>query len=169
MVLHIVLLLNAGNAVAALGQVAIECRQCEKIIGRKRLPKGVRKIWKERLSGLAPVAPLLRFFPKKHASGKRLSDWSGKSIRERAEAVGLDLEYDDLHHILCGYKHTSPGAAHGLIFEHAEGLDVIVGPNISSVFDAAAQSASLMLRLIDIFQEAFQLAMDADVSLQDED
>ncbi len=133
-------------------------RQCEKILKRKRLPKGVRNTWKERLSSLAPFAVFLQFFPKKHAG------WSGKSVRERARSVRLDLEYDDLYHIFCAYKHTTPGAAYGLMFGHNDGVDVIVGPHIRGVFDGALHSAVLMLRLIDIFQSAFQFAMGADVA-----
>jgi hypothetical protein len=82
--------------------------------------------------------------------------------------VRLDLEYDDLYHIFCAYKHTTPGAAYGLMFDHGGDVDVIVGPHIRGVFDAALHSASLMLRLLDGFQAALGLGMEGQVAGRDQ-
>jgi hypothetical protein len=133
----------------------------QKVLRRKRLPKGVRKQYshyKDHLQGT--VKPLLKKF-----SDKRFErfGWSGKSIRTRAKSVGLDLDYDRFYSIVCAYKQSSPSAASGAMLNHEDGVDVILGPNLAGVYDAAVHSARLFLDLCAVFQGIYGLELEPEL------
>jgi hypothetical protein len=120
----------------AIWTLVEEYYQAQKILARKRLPKGKRKQFRGYERKLQPQTQhLLRHFQK------RSRGWSQKTLKERAQAVGLGLEYDELYWILCGYKHTLPAGAGGFMLTHPEGVDVIYGPNVEGVFQAAWHAA----------------------------
>lgn len=131
--------------------------QAQKILGQKRLPKGIRRRYRGYLKHLLPqVSKLLKLFPN-----KRLG-WAGKNLRERAKAVKLQLDYDELYHVLCGLKHTLPAGAVGYVFETESGaVDVLQGPNIKGVFFAAVHSTKFFLRIAALFHLAFRLKSEA--------
>jgi hypothetical protein len=130
--------------------------QAQKILRRRRLPKGTRKRYKGYLKFLAPEATkYLRMFPTAR------NGWSGKRLRERAQAVKMDLEYDELYYLFCGTKHTLPMGAASFVFERDAYLDVVRGPNIKGVYLAALHSTVYLLRLCDLFQDAYGLSAEA--------
>ena len=127
--------------------------QAEKILRRKRLPKGWRKRYRDYIKSLAPqVVKLLPKYPKQREG------WARRNLRERAKAVKLDLEYDELYFIFCVLKHTLPAGAAGMFIENRGGVDVIRGPNIKNVYPAALESTKYLLRIADHFQDIFGLA-----------
>jgi hypothetical protein len=130
--------------------------QAQKILQRQRLPRGTRKRYKGYLKHLTPEASkYLRMFPN-----PRLS-WSGKTLRQRAKAVGMDLEYDELYYIFCGLKHSLPMGAAGFVFEREAYVDVVRGPNIKGVYLATLHSNKYLLRLCDILHGAYGLSAEA--------
>jgi hypothetical protein len=133
--------------------------QVRKLLARKRLPKGRRKIYREYETSLYPqVKTVLKFFPPKKKG------WSQKSLFERAREVKADVAYQESYWIFCGHKHTLPMAAVGLTILDASGqLDMTTGPNIKGVYHAAEQSSDLFLKLCKVFQETFGLSMLAKI------
>lgn len=125
--------------------------QALKILPRKRLPKGKRKQYNRYLKNLTLSALTLKKFP--HQRG----GWAKKNLRERAEAVKLGLEYDELYFIFCGLKHTLPTGAAGMVIEEAGNIDVVRGPSMKSVYQAAGHSTHYLWRLMDQFQDIFAL------------
>jgi hypothetical protein len=126
--------------------------QVLKVLGRKRLPKGKRKQYKGYLKNLAPqTAKLLKKFSKQR------NGWVGKNLRDRAKAVKLDLEYDELYFIFCGLKHTLPAGAASIVIENAGGFDVIRGPSMKVVYQAALHATHYLFRLMDQFQDIYAL------------
>lgn len=127
--------------------------QAHKVLGRKRLPKGVRQRYRKYVKHLLPqVSKLLRLFPKQR------SGWAGKNLRERAKAVKLDLDYDELYYVLCGLKHTLPAGAVGYVFETESGaVDVLQGPSMKGVYFAAFHSTLFFLGIAELFHLAFDL------------
>jgi hypothetical protein len=135
-------------------------RQCEKLL-RRSLPEDARQDWQLRREALFPqVESVLEHFAAKRYEK---CGWCGETLRKRSIAVEMDLEYDTFYYIFCGFKHTLPGALSGFMLAHPDGVDAIVGPNIKGVFHAALHSTRYMLRLMDAFQSAFVLGIDAEL------
>jgi Family of unknown function (DUF5677) len=127
----------------------------QKILGKKRLPKGVRKMYRAHERKVAPrVAKLLRHFPNK------TKGWSQKSIFERANAVRAQLEYHELYWTFCLHKHTVPAVAGAIASGEAE---LVYGPNIKGVYEAAWYSALCFVKLCDTYQRALSLGLDSRV------
>jgi hypothetical protein len=142
----------------------IQCEPVEKYLGAtkilkvKRLPKGWRKQYTRHKKKLWPdVCHVLRFF-KNSSLG-----WSQKSLRDRAKAARADLEYLTLYWLFCGHKHTLPMAAAGFVFENDDGIDVILGPNISGVYLAEINATSLFVKMLLTFDSVFSLRMNAEI------
>jgi hypothetical protein len=127
----------------------------EKILANKRLPKGVRKMYRGHEAKVAPrVAKLLHHFANK------TKGWSQKSIFERAKAVGAQLEYHGLYWTFCLHKHTVPTVAGAIASGDAE---LVYGPNIKGVYEAAWYSTFCFLKLCDIYQRSLSLGLDTPI------
>jgi hypothetical protein len=132
--------------------------QAQKILSRKRLPKGWRKQYQGYECSLKPqVKALLRHFPSKSKG------WSQKSLSYRARQVKAGLEYDSLYWIFCGYKHTLPMVASGLVLEHEDGVDLVYGASMKGVYHAARHSTEYFLKLCDLFGYVYNLGIKSDV------
>lgn len=130
--------------------------QAKKVLAYRRLPKGTRKRYQGYLESLTPqVTKLLSNFTRQR------DNWSRKSLRDRAKAVKLGLEYDEFYYIFCGLKHTLPMGAAGYTFHHEDRVDVIYGPNIKGVYFAALHSTDYICRLGFVFQDAYSLSKKA--------
>jgi len=141
--------------------------QAKKVLSRLDLADEKRRAYEGYLRELTPqVEESLGMFPIQScwwkAAGKG-SKAAKVTLRDRAEGVGFGAEYDTLYYIFCGYKHTVPGAASGFIFQHAAGVDVIVGPNVKGVHGAALHSAMYFLDLCGVFQDVYRLDVEAEV------
>jgi hypothetical protein len=132
--------------------------QAEKVLAHKRLRKALRERYRGYHNHLKPqVASLLRYFPKKHLG------WAQLSQKQRAKAVGMDVEYEELYWIFCGYKHTLPAAAHGLVIEDGQSVDVLVGPSAAGVFDALAFGLRYTLHLFGLAAKIHGLHIEAEI------
>ncbi|MBK5295470.1 MAG: hypothetical protein JJE04_27805 [Acidobacteriia bacterium] len=145
--------------------------QALKVLRRKRLPKGTRGQYKGHLSALAPqVKQLLKTFREQSCWVKVTRRQAGRvtrrkmGLRDRAEAVKLGVEYDTQYYMLCGFKHTGAAAAFGFMFEHDQGVDVIVGPNVKGVFDAIVHSTRYFLEICGVYQDIHGLGVEAEVN-----
>lgn len=128
--------------------------QAQKILARKRLPKGTRERFRGYELKLRPQTQHLLHHYKERSLG-----WSQKTLKQRAKAVGLGLEYDQLYWILCLYKHTLPAGAGGFMLTHEEGVDVTYGLNLKGVYQAACFAANYLLKLCTLVDSAYQLGI----------
>jgi len=136
--------------------------QIRKILSRKRLPQGWRKRYKDYEATVSPVATkYLKHF-------KNRNGWSQKSIADRAQAVGCELEYRELYYILCAIKHTSPAGSVTVVTESVKGPEPIYGPNIKGVYDACLYGGHYFLRICAIFQRVFTLHLESQIKTLDE-
>ena len=132
-------------------------RQVEKVLRHPDVSDDVREQHEGYREELEPkVRELQSRFPN------RLG-WSQQSLRSRAQAVGLDLDYVRFYFIFCGHKHTLPSAASGFVLSQDGAFDVVRGPHILGVFEALCFSTDWFLRLLDGLQAAFELALAADI------
>ena len=118
--------------------------QARKVLRHTDLTEEERKTHEAHLNSLTPqVEKHLGMFPTQScwwkSSGKS-SKRARVTLRDRAEAVGLDKRYDTLYYIFCSHKHTRASAAAGFMYRHGEGVDVILGPNVKGVYNAAQHS-----------------------------
>ena len=142
--------------------------QMGKVLKRKRLPRGMRKNYRLRQAKLKPQVQRLRQrFPEQSCWVKlrRKGDKVNRrmNLRDRAEAVKLGVEYDTQYHILCSYKHTRSAAASGFMLMQGQSVDVIVGPSIKGVYNAAVHSTKYFLGLCGVFQDVCRLGKEAAV------
>jgi hypothetical protein len=131
----------------------------QKILSHKRLPKGRRKTFRAFQAKVTPrVTGLLKYF-----AGNGWGGWSQKSIRQRAKSAGAAaaLEYDELYWVFCGHKHTGPATVGTLI---VEGAELVFGPNIKGVYEAAWHSTFYFLKLCDVYQHSLNLGLTAQVN-----
>jgi hypothetical protein len=138
--------------------------QACKVLKRKRLPKGRRKIYEKYRDDLLPeVRPLLRFFET--AKGKPTAHgWSLKSVSDRAEAVKAGLAYQELYWVFCAHKHTTPMVAVGLIPNATPDLLIPTnGPDMAGVCHAAEQATELFLKICFVIEKEFNLSLRAEV------
>jgi hypothetical protein len=140
--------------------------QARRILKRRRLPRGWRKMYREYEAALEPqVKQLLKYFPeKKHKAG-----WSGKSIAERAKEVKQGLHYENLYWIFCAHKHTQPMIAASLVLEDGGDIDLVYSPSPKGVLEAAEYSTAYFLDLSREFQLKHGLGKDSEIrTLSDE-
>jgi|GEM_PF-1879341 len=141
--------------------------QAKKVLSRTDLTEQERNTYEEYLRELRPqVKDSLGMFPTKSCWWKVTNEGSKPAkltLRDRADAVGFGKQYDTFYYILCSYKHTSPAAASGFMVQQATGVDVIVGPNVRGVYDAALHSARYFLDLSGVFQDVYGLGAEAEV------
>jgi hypothetical protein len=134
--------------------------QAQKVLARKRLPKGMRKQFRGYESKLGPqVAKLLKYFPKSSKG------WSQRSLYDRAKAIRSDLEYNNLYWIFCGHKHTLPMAVSGFVSGKGNEMDLILGPDIKGVFEAARWSTHYFIGLCDFLQYAYKMSLQSDIQV----
>jgi hypothetical protein len=133
--------------------------QAQKVLRKKRLPKGRRKKYREYERNLfADTAKLVRYFRNPHKG------WSQKSLFERAKAVRGEIAYYERYWIYCAHKHTLPMAATGLtVVLPGGGSGLTVGPDIKGVFHAALYSTEEFLRFCLIFDHEFALGLVSDI------
>jgi hypothetical protein len=74
--------------------------------------------------------------------------------------VGAELEYQELYWMFCLHKHTLPAAAGAPAVGDAE---LVYGPNIKGIYDAAWYSTLYFLKLCDICQDSLDLELMAQV------
>jgi hypothetical protein len=131
--------------------------KAERLLSRKRLPRGRRNAYRKHHQTLAPqTAKLLKYFPNK---GK---GWSQKSLFERAKALGVaaEVDYNEKYWIYCGHKHTLPMSASGWTIELPEGgIDLTQGPDAKEVFNGMSESATLFWQLCVAIDDAFALSL----------
>jgi hypothetical protein len=72
--------------------------------------------------------------------------------------VGAELECQELYWMFCLHKYTLPAAAGALAVGEAE---LVYGPNIKGVYDAAWHSTFCFLKLCDIYQDSLDLELMA--------
>jgi len=132
--------------------------QAEKILAHKRLPRGMRSRYRSYLAGLrAQAGALTRHFPKRGLG------WAQLTTKQRAKSAGMEIEYEELYWIFCGYKHTLPAAAHGLMVDDEPQRDVAVGPNAGGVFEALVHALRYGLQVFASASEAHGLNLEAEV------
>jgi hypothetical protein len=143
--------------------------QAKKVLGRPDLPEEKKETYEGYLHELTPqVQEFLSMFPLQSCWCKPVrknSKVAKVNLRDRAEAVGFGVEYATLYYIFCGHKHTVPAAASGFMFQHGEGVDVIVGPNVKGVHAAALHSAIYFLDLCGVFQDVYGLGIETEVEI----
>ena len=140
--------------------------QARRILRRARLPKVLRKTYREYENTLKPqVAKVLRYFPeKKHKLG-----WSGKSVFDRAKAVKHGLHYENLYWVFCAFKHTQPMVAGSIVQEKDQNIDLVYSPSPRGVCDAAEYSTSYFLDLCQEFQGKHGLGKDSEIKTLSEE
>lgn len=132
--------------------------QLKKVLGRKRLPRGMRKEFVTYLKTIGPQARgLLKYFPKPYRG------WAQRSLYERAATVKMDLDYCNDYWVFCGVKHTLPAGAASFVFQHDQGMDVVLGPSIRGVYHAARYSTDYFLKLCLLFGKAYSLPIDDEI------
>jgi Family of unknown function (DUF5677) len=133
--------------------------QAQKVLRKKRLPKGRRKKYREyERKLLADTAKLVKYFPNPHKG------WSQKSLFDRAKAVRGEVAYYERYWIYCAHKHTLPMAAMGLTITSASGRpNLTVGPDIKEVYHAALSSTQEFLRFCLVFDHDFALGLASDI------
>ena len=110
------------------------------------------------LSNIEPQArKLLRYYPSTR------SGWAQKSIRERAKAIGLLFEYNDLYWVFCLYKHSLPMAVPGFFVTGEEGPETAAGPSIKGIFHAAYHSTDYLLKLFLLFTWAYSMNKENEI------
>lgn len=133
--------------------------QAQKVLRKKRLPRGRRKAyraWERKLQ--ADAAPFLKYFPNVYKG------WSQKSLLDRARALGGEIAYYERYWIYCGHKHTLPMAAVGVTTTLPSGNPIItVGPHIKEVYNAVQSSTEEFLRLCRVFDHDRNLGLSGGI------
>jgi hypothetical protein len=126
----------------------------QKILQAKRLPKGVRKVYRRYEKELLSMAgPLARYFPKKSKG------WSQKSLFDRAKSIGAKRAYNELYWIFCAHKHTLPMSAIHTTTLHESGRSVPISvPHMQGVVDAMEQGAKHLLQIAIVATHVFRLS-----------
>ena len=132
--------------------------QLLKGLKQKRLPKGEREDLKRHLTSIEPQArKLLKHYPSAQAG------WAQKSIRERARAIGLLFEYDNLYWVFCGYKHSLPMAVSGFFVIEEGAPQTAAGPNVKGIFHASLHSTDYLMRLFRLFTRAYSVNKENEI------
>jgi len=132
--------------------------QAEKILAHRRLPRGTRRRYKGYEKILRPqVAQVLQYFPR------RAQGWAQLSLKQRAKAVGMELEYEELYWIFCGHKHTLPASAQAFVIEEGMDIDVSVGPNVRGVFNALLHTLRYGLNIFAVINNAYSEQLQPDI------
>lgn len=141
--------------------------QAKEVLQRSDLTEEERCSWRSRLDWVSPHFEQHRdMFPIQSCWCKSSGDGSKPAkvtIRDRAEEVGFGKAYNIFYSIFCSYKHTAPSAAAGFMFQHDDGVDAILGPNVKGVYNATMHSARYILDLCGVFQGVYKLGMEAEV------
>jgi hypothetical protein len=131
-------------------------QQTEKMLRKKRLPRGRRAVYRSHQRSLAPqTVKLLKYFT-------RGQGWSRKSLSERAKALGVKAEadYNEHYWIYCGHKHTLPMAVSGWTVEAAGGkTDLTHGPDAKEVFNGVRESVGRFIQLSLIVDDSCKLSL----------
>lgn len=129
--------------------------QAEKVLTKKRLPRGRRKRYRAYQRTLAPqTARLLKYFPNKRGG------WAQKSLFQRAKALGVvaEVDYNENYWIYCGHKHTLPMAVSGWTIQLPDGkIDVTHGPDSKEVLNGMSESATRFLQICLVVDDALGL------------
>ena len=132
--------------------------QLKKVLGRKRLPKGMRKQFQTYLKRIGPQAQAhLKYFPKSNRG------WAQRSLYERAAAVKMDLDYCNDYWVFCGVKHTLPAGAASFVFHNDQDMDVVFGPSMRGVYHATRYSTDYFLKLCLLFGKAYSFQIDHEI------
>jgi hypothetical protein len=132
--------------------------QLQKSLKQKRLPRGERKTLKRYLTNIAPqVGKLLKYYPDPG------SGWAQKSIRQRAKAVGLLFEYENLYWVFCGHKHSLPMAVPGFFVTTEDEPESAAGPNARGIYHATLHSTDYLLRLFVLFIQAYSVNKETEL------
>jgi hypothetical protein len=75
----------------------------------------------------------------------------------------MEIEYEELYWIFCGYKHTLPAAARGFVVGGGPEIDVAVGPSAAGVFDALMHALRYTLRIFALTCEIHNLNFGGDI------
>lgn len=134
--------------------------QAQKVLRKKRLPRGRRKAYRAFERNLKKqVSGLIHYFPNAHTG------WAQKSLFQRAKSVGGEISYYERYWIYCGHKHTLPMAAIGWTITLPSGRpSLTIGPDIKEVYNAALSSAEEFLRMCKLFDHELQLGLASDIS-----
>lgn len=137
-----------------------------RILQHRRLPKGWRKQYRDYKADLWPqVRNTLKHFSDR----KRKFGWSGRSLAERARAIQQGFHYEQLYWVFCGYKHTLPFVAGGLVRKRGQHIDLVYMPSPQGVGDAAEYSTAYFLDLCQEFQRRHGLGKGSEIkTLSDE-
>jgi hypothetical protein len=134
--------------------------QAQKVLARRRLPKGRRKQYRCYERTLRPqVQRLLHNYPSKSRG------WAQKSLVERAKAIGAELEHQELYWVFCGVKHTAPLGSLAII--DGQDADLILRPSIKGVYHAAFHSSNYFLRVARVLADT--MGIDLGTNLTDLD
>jgi hypothetical protein len=121
--------------------------QTQKVLKKKRLPRGRRKAYLKYARKLDRETVLLRkYFPNPHKG------WSQKSLFDRAKSVKAEIAYYERYWIYCGHKHTLPmGALAWIVAPASGGITLRWYPDIKGVYHACLDSAELFVQLSTTF------------------
>lgn len=90
----------------------------------------------------------------------RRKNWSGKSIREIAEAVGREDIYKTAYALQCSLSHSDASIANNYVKEDGDGYMMDVAPSENWVAQTLVVSIDFFLALIKTWNEAFKLGLD---------
>jgi len=134
--------------------------QAQKVLRKKRLPKGRRLAYRGFEANLdRQTASLRQYFPNPYTG------WSQKSLFQRAKKVGAEIAYYEKYWIYCGHKHTLPmGAVAWIVTPRDGGVSLPWYPDIKSVSHAAYESTELFLDLSTTFVRLLGLSKEPEIT-----
>lgn len=90
----------------------------------------------------------------------RRKNWSGKSIKEIAEAVGREDIYKTAYALQCSLAHSDASVANNYVKEEGEGFFMDVAPSENWVAQTLVVSVDFFLALIKVWNTTFDLKLD---------